>query len=199
MKIIVSVALILLLAPPRPFGRQVVITFDDLPVGGSVDFNVDELHAITRDLIASVRRNQIPAIGFVNEAKLERGGVDARRVDLLRKWVDAGLELGNHSRSHLDLHSTPLTTFEQDVLLGEAVTRPLLTAAGRTLRFFRHPFLHTGRTLETKHALELFLKEHGYGVAPVTIDNYDYMFANAFDRTKTRRFGSRSQMPISGT
>src|SRR5688500_14076972 len=171
-------------APQAVPAREVVITIDDLPVGGTVNFTIAEWERITRDLVSALKRNAIPAIGFVNESKLEReGAVDPRRVAVLRQWVEAGLELGNHTRSHLDLHSTPLETFKQDILLGETITRQLLATAGRPLRFFRHPFLHTGRTLETKHAFELFLKERGYRVAPVTIDNYDYMFANAFDRT----------------
>jgi peptidoglycan/xylan/chitin deacetylase (PgdA/CDA1 family) len=185
-RVIVALALTLLLgAPLQVPAREVVITIDDLPIGGTVNFSVADWERITSELVSALKRNAIPAIGFVNEWKLQHDGVvEPRRVAVLRKWLEAGLELGNHSFSHLDLHATPLDTFEKDVLRGERVTRALLAEAGRKLEFFRHPFLHTGRTLETKHAFELFLKEHGYRVAPVTIDNYDYVFANAFDRTK---------------
>ncbi len=72
------------------------------------------------------------------------------------------------------------------MLRGEQVTRELLARVGRTLRFFRHPFLHTGRDLETKHALERFLDEHGYRVAPVTIDNQEWIFARAYDHAHVR-------------
>ena len=186
MRVIVALALTLMLGAPQPVpAREVVITIDDLPVGGTVHFSVADCERITRDLVSALERNAIPAIGFVNEWKLHPAGVvEPRRVAVLRKWLEAGLELGNHSFSHLDLHATPLDTFEKDVLRGQQVTRALLAEVGRKPEFFRHPFLHTGRTLETKHAFEGFLKEHGYRVAPVTIDNYDYMFANAFDRTK---------------
>ena len=134
----------------------------------------------------AITRNAIPAIGFVNEGRLQRGGPgEARRVALLRQWLDAGLELGNHSFSHFDLHRVPLDTFTQDVVRGEEVTRALLAEKGRPIRFFRHPFLHTGRTLEVKRAFETFLEQHAYRVAPVTMDNYDYMFASAFARSTT--------------
>ena len=53
--------------------------------------------------------------------------------------------------------------------------------AGRRPRFFRHPFLHTGRSLDDRRRFEGFLAERGYRVAPVTIDNYDYLFAAAYD------------------
>jgi hypothetical protein len=85
--------------------------------------------------------------------------------------------------SHLDLHTTPVEAFEEDVLKGERVTRQLLTSRGLPLRFFRHPFLHTGRSLETRRRLEAFLDEHGYRVAPVTIDNEEYIVARAYDRS----------------
>jgi hypothetical protein len=49
-----------------------------------------------------------------------------------------------------------------------------------TLRFFRHPLLHTGRDLETKRALERYLTTRGYRVAPVTIDNSEWIFAKAY-------------------
>jgi peptidoglycan/xylan/chitin deacetylase (PgdA/CDA1 family) len=182
---IVALAMTLMLgAPLQVPAREVVITIDDLPVGGTVNFSVADWEHITDELVSALKRNAIPAIGFVNEWKLQRDGVvEPRRVAVLRKWLEAGLDLGNHSFSHLDLHATPRDTFEKDVLRGEPVTRALLAEAGRKPEFFRHPFLHTGRTLETKRGFELFLKEHGYRVAPVTIDNYDYIFANAFDRT----------------
>jgi len=69
---------------------------------------------------------------------------------------------------------------------GEPVTRSLLAEADRELRWFRHPYLHTGRDLETKHGLERFLAEHGYSVAPVTIDNSEWIFARAFDEAVNR-------------
>ena len=58
----------------------------------------------------------------------------------------------------------------------------LLRKAGKELRYFRHPFLHTGLSGETRRKFESFLKERGYVVAPVTVDNYDYQFAAAYDR-----------------
>lgn len=169
--------------------RQVAITFDDLPVATSLHrSDVAAQRRITTALVAAIRANGVPAIGFVNEDKLLDGrDADPSRIALLRQWLDAGLELGNHSYSHPDLHRTPIGDYEADVLAGEQVTRPLSSAAGRPFRFFRHPFLHTGRDLETKVRFERFLAGHGYRVAPVTIDNYDYLFAAAYERSLARR------------
>jgi len=180
-----------------PAARRIAFTFDDLP-GVGFRPSLAAFERITEGLVPGLVRHGIPAIGFVNEQKLYVDGeLDPERVALLRVWVDAGLELGNHSFSHPDLHTTPLEAFEADVLRGETVTRELLAAAGMAPRFFRHPFLHTGRSLEIRTAFEAFLAEHGYRVAPVTIDNQEWIFARAYDHALAREDGELAER-ISG-
>jgi peptidoglycan/xylan/chitin deacetylase (PgdA/CDA1 family) len=167
--------------------RTMAITFDDLPAASAVEQDSVTLARMTDRLLRALRHNRIPAIGFVNEGKLYREGqLDSGRVELLRRWLQAGFELGNHTFSHLSLHRVSLPDYEADLLRGEAVTRPLAAAAGRPPRYFRHPYLHTGRDSATRAGLEQFLAAHGYRVAPVTVDNYDYVFAAAFDRSDRR-------------
>ena len=162
--------------------RAVAVTFDDLPIASSRGREPEALKSLTTRLLGVVEREAIPAIGFVNGNKLYRNGkIDEERVDLLRRWLDLGLELGNHTYSHPDLHRVPLEEFQSDVLQGEPLLRDLISSANQELRFFRHPYLHTGRELETKEALETFLADHGYRVAPVTVDNSDWIFAKAYD------------------
>lgn len=178
--------------------RQIAVTIDDLPTASVTGNEIGSAERITRDLVASLVRHKVPAIGFVNERKLQTNGkVDPRRVALLQRWLDAGQDLGNHTYSHPDLHTTPIADFQREVLEGETVTRELLRAAGRTPRFFRHPFLHTGRDAETRARLEAFLQQHGYRVAPVTIDNNEYIFAAAFDRAGARNDGAAQQKVVS--
>ena len=186
MRIAATVAAVALaLLPPQTTApkRQVCFTIDDLPWNSAVPVSQEALEQQTQRLLAGLKRHDIPAIGFVNENKLVRGGaVDAGRVRLLQLWIDAGFELGTHTYSHGDLHAMPLDEFQADVVRGEAATSKLLAASGKRLRYFRHPMLHTGRTLEIKRGLETFLAGRGYRIAPVTIDNYDYIFARAYDR-----------------
>lgn len=59
---------------------------------------------------------------------------------------------------------------------------------------FRHPFLNTGRTLAAKREFEKFLAGRGYQIAPVTIDNSEWIFAREYadalaggDEEKARR------------
>lgn len=170
--------------PRQAPAHAVAVTFDDLPVASILPLDAAQREALTRDLLGAIQRHRVPAIGFVNEEKL--GGSaeapDSARVNLLRHWLDAGLELGNHTWSHLDLHDTTLTAYEAEILKGETVTRRLLAERGKTPRFFRHPYLHTGRSIAVRDSLNSFLAAHNYQVAPVTIDNSDYVFAAAYDR-----------------
>jgi peptidoglycan/xylan/chitin deacetylase (PgdA/CDA1 family) len=166
----------------RQEGRMVAVTFDDLPAIAQRDRSVATYERITDGLLRSITEHRVPAIGFVNEEKLLTDGrVDPRRVATLRRWVQAGLELGNHTWSHPDFHTTAVDAYIADVARGDSVTRLLMQAAGRRPRFFRHPFLRTGRSLEDRRRLETFLAERGYRVAPVTIDNNEYIFAAAYD------------------
>ena len=163
--------------------REVAVTFDDLPAPQG---DLEDMRRITSRLLESVKRNGVPAVGFVNEGKLYRRGEIDARTDLLRAWLDAGLELGNHTFSHINLQRQPLDAYKDDVLRGETVTRMLLKERGLTLRYFRHPFLFTGTTPEYKRGLAEFLAARGYTVAPVTIDNGDYIFADVYMRAKKR-------------
>jgi peptidoglycan/xylan/chitin deacetylase (PgdA/CDA1 family) len=165
--------------PRRP--REVAFTFDDLPAPSDsvVSYDPAALQAMTARLLAELKQYRIPAIGFVNEEKLDRGHF-AQRVDILKMWVDAGFPLGNHTYSHPDLDNTPLAAYELDFLRGETITEPLLRSKGMRERYFRYPFLDVGRTQGDARAFRNFLARQGYAIAPVTIDNQEYMFAAVY-------------------
>lgn len=163
--------------------RQMVITIDDLPVNSRAFRDIKARRQITRALIKHITAHNIPAVGFVNEEKLYLNSrLDNNKVELLRLWLAAGLELGNHTFSHMDLHKVPLAQFKEDVIKGERIIKKLLKEKGKQLRYFRHPYLHTGRDLKTKNSLEDFLKERRCVIAPVTIDNSEWVFAAAYDK-----------------
>lgn len=161
--------------------RFIAVTIDDLPVVVK-NGNLKLRQEITRKLLGHIKKEKAPVIGFVNEAKLYENEklVDAE-VDLLKAWLDAGLELGNHTYSHLSLHDNSLEKYEGEILKGEIVTKKLLEDRNRKIRFFRHPYLWTGLSMELKNDLGKFLTEHNYTIAPVTIDNSDWIFARAYD------------------
>jgi peptidoglycan/xylan/chitin deacetylase (PgdA/CDA1 family) len=111
------------------------VTFDDLPGVVAPGEGVPELRAITEKLVRAIAGNGIPAIGFVKEGKLApQGTPEPERVALLSRWISAGLELGNHTYSHVDLHKASLDQFEEDVVRGEETTNPARRARHSPLR-----------------------------------------------------------------
>ncbi|MEK7855637.1 MAG: polysaccharide deacetylase family protein [Acidobacteriota bacterium] len=181
MKVFVFLLFLSAVSFAQTANRTIAITIDDLPVV-STRSDLANRQEITKKLLGHIKKAKIPAIGFVNENKLYEDGKRAEaQVDLLRMWVDAGLELGNHTYSHRSLNQIPLAEYQSDLLKGEAITRELLQRKKKTLRYFRHPFLQSGRSMEIKGQFDAFLKQHGYTIAPITYDNADYIFSRAYD------------------
>jgi peptidoglycan/xylan/chitin deacetylase (PgdA/CDA1 family) len=161
--------------------EPVAVTFDDLP---SLTWSTatDYQQATTERLLAGLKRQRIPAIGFVNEIKLETPD-RAARIALLARWLDAGFELGDHSYSHLHFGaSTPVTDYIGDVSRGDTVTRGLLADRHKPPpRWYRHPYLETGPTAQARRTFEGWMAAHGYGAAPVSMENSDWQFALVYD------------------
>ena len=152
-----------------PVSRSVAFTFDDLPVTRG-DGSCDRFR--TRSICSSPRKHHTDR---PSEA-----------------WLNAGFDLGNHTYSHVAIDRVPFETYRADLIRGETVTRRLLEARGRRLRYFRHPQLRTGPTPEYKAALDALLAERHYRVAPVTVDNNDFVFADVYARAKAA--GDRDMM-----
>jgi peptidoglycan/xylan/chitin deacetylase (PgdA/CDA1 family) len=167
-------------------GRSVAITVDDLPQGGDgSDRAFDGVYAMNERLLRPFKEWRIPLTGFVNAHHDKTLGADKLRR-LLDLWLDAGADLGNHTYSHLDINTVPLAEYTADVARGEPILRAALAARGTSLRYFRHPYLHAGPTVEIKAGLQRFLGDAGYRVAPVTLDNSDYMYAALYTRSEHR-------------
>ena len=87
--------------------RLVALTFDDLPAAGTRNPDEDQslstpdIRAINEAMVSTLKRHHAPAVGFVNERGIsEAPDVEERRA-ILRIWVRAGLDLGNHTYSQL--------------------------------------------------------------------------------------------------
>lgn len=177
--------------------RRMAVTIDDLPVAPGNRHDLAQQRQITTKLLEVLASHRVPAIGFVNEGKLEVDGVvDPARVALLEQWLDRGFELGNHGHSHLSLHRVEPEVWLADVQKGERVTRPLVEGRGGKLTWFRHPYLQAGRTPEIQKHTHAELGRMGYRVAPVSVDNsewvYGFVYAEAWnrgDRELMRRIG----------
>lgn len=176
-------------------GRQVAITFDDLPrAGDGGSRSLSDIRALTGRLLRPFRDQKIPVTGFVNEGRQYDFGPQGLR-QILDLWLDSGAGLGNHSYSHLNINETPLDDYTADIVKGEPILRAALASRGKTLRYYRHPFLYTGPTPEIKKRMQEFLDSHGYRVAPITLDNSDYQFAALYTKAEFRDRVRRDYVP----
>jgi peptidoglycan/xylan/chitin deacetylase (PgdA/CDA1 family) len=158
--------------------RRVAITIDDGPVVNELK-DLANFQRISAGLMGSLQAEKVPATIFINERQLNVQGQRDGRAAVLAQWLDAGYDLGNHTYSHPSLNIVSLSQFEDSVVKGEVIMRPLVEEHGRKLGWFRYPFLDSGMSAEVHQAVLDFLRERHYRVAPVTVDYKDYIFAGA--------------------
>ena len=185
-RLLLLIGLMFAAFPTAAQQRTVAVTFDDLPFQASTEALCDPETALrlTSEFLAMLAPLDSRGTAFVNEGK----GCDATRAQLmptiLDAWLEAGLDLGNHTASHINIHRNTVEAYLADVDAGAPYTRVALEARGRRLHWFRHPYLWTGETPGKKAAIAEGLAARGYDVAPVTIDNNDWMFAGAYRRAE---------------
>ncbi|HVG58684.1 MAG TPA: polysaccharide deacetylase family protein [Hyalangium sp.] len=173
-------ALALGAAPATP-ARPVLITVDDLPITApSLHPDPAERERITRGLLAVLKKHRIQAVGLVTWGRMK----DPERTRLLDLWLAEGHELGNHSATHPSLTQQSAEAFIADVEQGRRELAKYLATKGKTLRFFRFPFLREGETPEKLRAVRAYLATSKQTVLPVTIDNQDWSFEEPFVQGK---------------
>lgn len=150
----------LLLSTSFASTKEIALTIDDLPfVGEGKKFHLNLI-------IKALTDNEIPATGFViaNE-------VTPKTWSILHKFHDAGLSLGNHTYSHLNLNQANTEAYIQEIEAADKILLPILTNP----KFFRFPYLATSQG-DKKNKVLRYLSAKNYQVAPITIDSKDFLF-----------------------
>ena len=139
--------------------------------------------SVATTLVRELKANHLEGTyGFVNGDKLaSRPGAP----EALQIWLDAGMNIGNHSWSHMSLTTNTAEAFEQDIAKNE----PTLGQYGevRDWRWFRFPYLEEGETVEKRRAIRAWLTEHGYRIAQVTLQFADYEWNDAYCRCRAKQ------------
>lgn len=186
------IAALLLAAPAAAQTKTVALTFDDLPYQGTQFCDAGTALTRTRDFLAMLKPLNVKVTAFVNEGKICDEHRAAQLPQILDAWLDAGADLGNHGFGHLNIQQVTAEAYLADVDLGATYTRQALAKHGRQLRYFRHPFLFTGATPEKKAALATGLAERGYTIAPVTIDNTEWIYSALYQAAE--KAGDKKRM-----
>ena len=157
--------------------QQVAFTWDDLPAHSALPPGETRVE-IGRKIIAAMKDAKMPpAYGFVNGVRTEEEPLSTR---MLKEWRDAGLPLGNHTWSHMNLNQRSVADWEADVLKNEPLLQSYMGNAD--WHWLRFPYLAEGDTAEKRDAARRFLAEHGYKIAAVTMSFGDYLYNEPYAR-----------------
>ncbi len=167
--------------------RPLLITVDDLPLTGAAPDRAAERLALTRAHLAALKAQRIQAVGLVTWRNVR----EPADLELLKMWLDAGHELGNHSDQHPNYTTTGIEAYRADIEGARARLQELLTPRGRQVRFFRFPMLREGDSLEKVDAMRQYLAQSGQRNLAVTIDNQDWSFDRPW--VEARRAGDRKR------
>src|SRR5579872_730402 len=111
-------------------GRKVALTIDDGPVDNP-SRDLETFQRIADGIRESFLAERVPVTLFINERQLNVPGQRDGRIAVLEKWLDAGLDLGNHTYSHRSANRVPVWQFQDEIVKGEVIMRPLIEARGR--------------------------------------------------------------------
>ena len=156
--------------------QKVAITFDDLPLNGSLPPGVTRAETTKSVLAILKKRHAPPVYGFVNARKLE-GSADG--AEALKLWA-AAEPMGNHTYSHMDLEQNTVEAFEREIEEDEPALE--LLEEKDNWHWLRYPYLREGDTVEKRRGVRAYLKARGYRIAQVTLDWEDYLWNFAYAR-----------------
>lgn len=161
--------------------RRIALTFDDLPVTGTGTCDPKNIRNVTAMLTGVLEARSLPAAGFATPGG--RCFTPALLAETLGRWKQIGAIVGNHSTTHPDFNSTPIDGYMADIARAQQMIE---AAVGPHDRWFRAPLLHTGNDSRKKEALSRYLAANGYRVAPVTVDNQEWVYAAVYARARSR-------------
>ena len=161
----------------QAWAQQIAFTWDDLPSHSALPPGQTRVE-IGKKIVSAMRAARMPpAYGFVNGAPTED---EPASTPVLQHWRDAGLPLGNHTWSHMNLNEKPLADWEADLVKNEPLLRAYMGKSD--WHWIRFPYLAEGDTPEKRNAARKFLAGRGYKIAAVTMSFDDYMFNEPYAR-----------------
>ena len=150
--------------------QKIAITLDDLPFGYSGGFSDEQKIEAFDKILQVLKKHKVKATLFVTSGNMN----EATKV-ILDKAISAGHQLGNHTHRHFDLNQVSAKEYMLDV-------DSCSTLAGNWINsnYFRYAKLHRGETASKRDSVYQYLEEKGYKIAPVTIDNNEWVYNRGY-------------------
>lgn len=154
--------------------QKIAITLDDLPFGYSGGFTDEEKIEAFDDILRELKKYKVKATCFVTTGNMS----EATKV-ILDKAVAAGHQLGNHTNNHFDLNNVSAKKYIADVDSCQLLANNWINS-----KYFRYAKLHRGDTAPKRDSVYNYLTEKGYIIAPVTIDNSEWVYNRGYSLAK---------------
>jgi peptidoglycan-N-acetylglucosamine deacetylase len=175
-RLLVCAAAVIVTVTSAP-AQQIAFTWDDLPAHSALPPGETRV-GIGRKIVAAMKQEHLPPVyGFVNGILTEE---EPLSTPMLQDWRDAGLPLGNHTWSHMNLNQHSLAEWEADTLKNEALLKSYM--GSEDWHWLRYPNLAEGDTTQKREGARKFLAEHKYKIAAVTMSFGDYLYNAPYAR-----------------
>ncbi|MCI0433843.1 MAG: polysaccharide deacetylase family protein [Gemmatimonadetes bacterium] len=149
---------------------EMAVTVDDLPWVAAGRAPAEAVRTGTSRLLDALAARGVVATGFVI-----CDGMEAQ-PGIVESWQAADHSVASHSGRHQDLNTAALAVWLEDIRRCDRLLREL----GGPVRYFRYLLLHEGPTEERRRAAVRLLHELGYRNAPVSVDNAEWVVAEAW-------------------
>lgn len=162
--------------------RSVALTFDDIPLGQGqpgTRCSRDALVAVSGAITSALVELKAPSAAFITTGNVCESLRPVVLGEIIRIWERAGAVIGNHGHRHLSLSRVPLAEYTADLVLADSLISRS-SPGYRAAKYLRHPFLHAGADPATAGGLQRWLDQRHITVAPVTIDNNEWVYARAY-------------------
>jgi peptidoglycan/xylan/chitin deacetylase (PgdA/CDA1 family) len=160
----------------------VALTFDDLPAAGGIPHGDSRVGIATR-LVKELKAHHMKGVyGFVTAVDIDD---DPDTQGAMKVWLDAGMNIGNHTWSHPALSDVTAADYIHEIAEDEPALRQY--AGKRNWHWFRYPYLEEGDTLTKHEAVRGWLQAHDYNVAEVTLNFNDDDWSDPYIRCLDKR------------
>lgn len=150
--------------------QKIAITIDDAPFGYSTGFSDEAKVTAFEDILQALEKHKVKATFFVTSSNLN----ETTSVNLA-KAVAKGHQVANSTHNKVDLNTVSAAAYIAEIRKCEA-----LAGAWINSKYFRFPKLHRGDTEAKRDSVQNFLTQNGYIIAPVTIDNNEWVYNRGF-------------------
>ena len=154
--------------------QEIAITIDDAP---RKDTNLFSGTERTQILIENLKKAKVPDVLIFIVTKQ----IDENTISRIKAYEKSGFHLANHSHNHFSANHEDLDNYLEDI----TVAHKILAKFDNFIPIYRYPYLHHGKNRETRDSIKVHLKNLGYRIGYVTVDNYEWYMDSLLQKALT--------------